>query len=169
MRRGGETAAGAPGRADESGLQTPASGLATPGGMASIPPGLETPGLIELRKRKIEEEMEMRDNPALYTVLQEKRTEKLGQAMMASTHVYDVSAAGPSKKRRDGDGIDVALDPSELEMDQKEIHSRLEQKIQDSRSHLIKDPEISDMLSRHIQDSKKKSKTDDGKKKKFKF
>lgn len=154
---------------DESGLQTPAGGTATPGGMASIPPGLETPGLIELRKRKIEEEMEMRENPALFTVLPEKRTERLGQSMMASTHVYDVSGAGPSKKRRDDGGIDVALDPSELEMDQSEMHSRLEQKIQDSRSHLIKDPEISDMLSRHIQDSKKKNKADDAKKKKFKF
>jgi splicing factor 3B subunit 2 len=165
-----ESTAGTAARADDSGLQTPASGLATPGGMASIPPGLETPGLIELRKRKIEEEMEMRDNPALFTVLPEKRTDKLGQSMMGSTHVYEVSGAGPSKKRREGDGVDVALDPSELEMDQQELRPLLEQKIQDTRSHLTKDPELGDMLSRHLQDSKKKSsKTDDAKKKKFKF
>ena len=39
--------------ADESGLATPASGLATPGGYSSsLPAGLETPGLIELRKER---------------------------------------------------------------------------------------------------------------------
>jgi len=31
------------------------SGLVTPGGFASVPAGMETPELIELRKKKIEE------------------------------------------------------------------------------------------------------------------
>lgn len=44
---------------DESGFVTPAEGLITPSGLASIPAGMETPDLIELRKRKqIEAEME---------------------------------------------------------------------------------------------------------------
>lgn len=42
----------------QSGLQTPAEGLATPSGFSSIPAGLETPELIELRKRRIEQDME---------------------------------------------------------------------------------------------------------------
>lgn len=43
---------------DQTGLVTPAEGLVTPSGMASIPTGLETPEIIELRKRKIENEMD---------------------------------------------------------------------------------------------------------------
>ena len=43
---------------EDSGLVTPAEGLATPSGLTSIPVGMETPDNIELRKRKIEAEME---------------------------------------------------------------------------------------------------------------
>ena len=38
------------------------------------------------------------DTPQLYTVLPEKRTDRVGQAMMGSTHVYDVAAASSSQK-----------------------------------------------------------------------
>ena len=34
------------------------SGLITPGGLSSVPAGMETPELIELRKKKIEEAMD---------------------------------------------------------------------------------------------------------------
>ena len=155
---------------DDSGLFTPSEGMSTPGGL-SVPPGLETPNMIELRKqRMIESEMESgEDQHKLYTVIPERSGERVGKAMMGSTHVYDVGAA---KSRRGDDGVSVALDPSELEMDPSEMNSRLEQKMQDSRSHLMKE-DLSDMVSRHISESKKKSKPqDDGKKKKsrdFKF
>lgn len=43
---------------DESGLVTPAEGMVTPSGLTSIPAGMETPDTIELRKKKIESEME---------------------------------------------------------------------------------------------------------------
>ncbi|XP_025929574.1 uncharacterized protein LOC112969942, partial [Apteryx rowi] len=44
---------------DETGFITPAdSGLITPGGFSSVPAGMETPELIELRKKKIEEAMD---------------------------------------------------------------------------------------------------------------
>lgn len=47
------------GAADESGLVTPAEGLITPSGLTSgVPHGMETPDTIELRKKKIESEME---------------------------------------------------------------------------------------------------------------
>lgn len=46
------------GEIDQSGLVTPAEGLATPSGFTSVPAGLETPDMIELRKKKIESEME---------------------------------------------------------------------------------------------------------------
>lgn len=43
---------------DESGLVTPAEGMITPSGLTSVPAGMETPDTIELRKKKIESEME---------------------------------------------------------------------------------------------------------------
>lgn len=44
---------------DESGLVTPADGgLVTPSGLTSVPAGMETPDTIELRKKKIENEMD---------------------------------------------------------------------------------------------------------------
>jgi splicing factor 3B subunit 2 len=47
------------GAADESGLVTPAEGLITPSGLTTgVPHGMETPDTIELRKKKIESEME---------------------------------------------------------------------------------------------------------------
>lgn len=48
----------AEGEGDQTGLITPAEGLVTPSGITSIPAGLETPEIIELRKKKIESEME---------------------------------------------------------------------------------------------------------------
>lgn len=44
---------------DESGLVTPAEGMVTPSGLTSmVTAGMETPDTIELRKKKIESEME---------------------------------------------------------------------------------------------------------------
>ena len=60
--------------------------------MTSVPVGMETPDLIELRKKRIEDAMDQGgDTPALYTVLPEKRT-NIGGAMMGSAHVYDMTA-----------------------------------------------------------------------------
>lgn len=85
--------------AAKAGLQTPVldgAGVATPSGMSSVGLGQETPELLELRKKRIEAEMEGGETPSLYTVLPEKRGERVGAAMMGSTHTYDVrkGAAG---------------------------------------------------------------------------
>ena len=65
---------------DHTGLQTPLvdAGLATPSGMSSVAGGLglETPELIELRKRKIEADMEGGETPSLFTILPEKHNER---------------------------------------------------------------------------------------------
>jgi splicing factor 3B subunit 2 len=55
---------------------------------------METPDMIELRKKCIEDAMEQDgDTPALYQVLQEKKI-SVGAAMMGSAHVYDIPAVG---------------------------------------------------------------------------
>ncbi|XP_070180987.1 splicing factor 3B subunit 2-like isoform X2 [Littorina saxatilis] len=87
---------------DDTGLVTPAEGLVTPSGLTSIPVGVETPDMIELRKRRIEDDMDQGgDTPALYTVLPEKKT-AVGQAMMGSAHIYDLT--GKRKKQQADSG-----------------------------------------------------------------
>ena len=67
------------------------SGLITPSGLTSIPTGMETPDMIELRKKKIEDAMEQgAETPQLYQVIPEKKT-AVGAAMVGSTHVYDMA------------------------------------------------------------------------------
>uniref|UniRef100_A0A2M4BCS8 Putative splicing factor 3b subunit 2 n=1 Tax=Anopheles marajoara TaxID=58244 RepID=A0A2M4BCS8_9DIPT len=164
---------------DESGLVTPAEGLVTPSGLTSgVPAGMETPDTIELRKKKIESEMEDNETPVLYHVLPEKRNERIGGAMMASTHVYDIGAAGggagpaggaagaaAGTGRRGGGGggvdregmVELALDPSELDLDNEAMAQRYEQQMREQQSHLQKE-DLSDMLAEHVARQKSKRK-----------
>ncbi|XP_052894147.1 splicing factor 3B subunit 2 [Anopheles moucheti] len=164
---------------DESGLITPAEGLVTPSGLTSgVPAGMETPDTIELRKKKIESEMEDNETPVLYHVLPEKRNERIGAAMMASTHVYDISAAGGAGgpgaggpaagaggrgAGRSGGPVDregmveLALDPSELDLDNDAMAQRYEQQMREQQSHLQKE-DLSDMLAEHVARQKSKRK-----------
>lgn len=159
---------------DESGLVTPAEGLATPSGLTSVPAGMETPDTIELRKKKIESEMEDNETPVLYQVLPEKRNERIGGSMMGSTHVYDMTAATTGKSAAtathrgiqpsigDREGmVELALDPSELDMDNDAMAQRYEQQMREQQSHLQKE-DLSDMLAEHVarQKSKRKKQTD---------
>ncbi|KAJ5080394.1 splicing factor 3b subunit 2 [Anaeramoeba ignava] len=69
-------------------------------GITSIPIGFETPDMINLRKGKIkdkenqEEEKKQKssiqkEEPTLYTVLEEKNT-KIGKELVGSSHVYEI-------------------------------------------------------------------------------
>uniref|UniRef100_A0A182J6V8 PSP proline-rich domain-containing protein n=1 Tax=Anopheles atroparvus TaxID=41427 RepID=A0A182J6V8_ANOAO len=167
---------------DESGLITPAEGLVTPSGLTSgVPAGMETPDTIELRKKKIESEMEDNETPVLYHVLPEKRNERIGSSMMASTHVYDIGAAGAGgaaasaaaaaaaaaagggRAGRGGQPVDregmveLALDPSELDLDNEAMAQRYEQQLREQQSHLQKE-DLSDMLAEHVARQKSKRK-----------
>lgn len=54
--------------------------------------GVETPDMIELRKKRIEDAMDQGgETPALYQVLPEKKS-AVGGAMMGSSHIYDMTA-----------------------------------------------------------------------------
>jgi splicing factor 3B subunit 2 len=159
----GEDLAGAP---DESGLATPA-GLETPSGLTSgVPAGMETPDSIELRKKKIEAEMEDNETPVLYHVVPEKRNDRIGGAMMASTHVYDLTTASgalpPQATRKtvvvEREGmVELALNPDELDMDNEAMAQRYEQQMREQQSHLQKE-DLSDMLAEHVARQKSKRK-----------
>ncbi|XP_075221871.1 splicing factor 3B subunit 2-like [Lycorma delicatula] len=157
---------GVEGEPDRSGLVTPAEGLITPSGITSIPAGLETPEIIELRKKKIESEMEGNETPALFQVLAEKRVERVGGAMMGSTHIYDIGGAaaggtvsvGGTTGRRGQDTVEVALDPSELDLvDTDAMAARYEQQLREQQSQLQKE-DLSDMLAEHVARQKNKRK-----------
>ncbi|XP_050427617.1 splicing factor 3B subunit 2 [Adelges cooleyi] len=118
---------------DASGIATPvAEGLATPSGiMSGLPSGYETPEYIELRKRKIESEMETSEQQPLYHVLPEKKVDTVRGSMMASTHMYDIPTTVTNKPGE----VEVSLDPSELELagDVEAMAARYEQRMKDQQ------------------------------------
>ncbi|XP_005039279.1 PREDICTED: splicing factor 3B subunit 2-like [Ficedula albicollis] len=157
---------------DETGFITPAdSGLITPGGF-SVSAGLETPELIELRKKKTEEAMDGSETPQLFTVVPEKRTTSVGTAMMGSTRIYDMSAVmgrkGPVAAAR---GVEVALAPEELELEPTAMTQKYEEQVREQQEQVEED--FSDTMAKQKQ-KKRKAQTQDarggGKKyKEFKF
>ncbi|XP_069750222.1 splicing factor 3B subunit 2 [Narcine bancroftii] len=142
---------------DDTGFITPAdSGLITPGGFSSVPAGMETPELIELRKKKIEEAMDGGETPQLYIPVPEKRTATIGGAMMGSTHIYDMSAVmsrkGPAPETQ---GIEVALAPEELELDPTAMTLKYEERVREQQAQVEKE-DFSDMVAEHAAKQKQK-------------
>lgn len=112
------------------------------------------------------------ETPVLYQVLPEKRTDRVGASMMGSTHVYDLStatgkppqnlAAHRTQPVGDREGmIELALDPSELDMDNDAMAQRYEQQMREQQSHLQKE-DLSDMLAEHVARQKSKRKRQQG-------
>lgn len=86
---------------------------------------------------------------------------------MGSTHVYDIASATkaaaaaalraqPSLGDREG-MVELALDPSELDMDNDAMAQRYEQQMREQQSHLQKE-DLSDMLAEHVARQKSKRK-----------
>lgn len=82
--------------------------------------------------------------------------------MMGSSHVYDMSninAPPPpqiSKRGTDREGmVELALDPSELDMDSDAMAVRYEQQMRENQSQLQKE-DLSDMLAEHVAKQKVK-------------
>lgn len=161
---------------DASGLVTPGpEGLVTPSGITSVPMGMETPDMIELRKKRIEDAMDQGgETPALYTILPEKKA-AVGGAMMGSAHVYDTTAVTAGKKDKPGtEGIEVALNPEELDLDSAAMQAKYDQTMREKQNQLEKE-DLSDMVAEHAakQKKRKKQQQDSGKSakkyKEFKF
>lgn len=94
--------------------------------------------------------------------------------MMGSTHVYDMSTAAGTKPPQNIPGInrgatapdregmvELALDPSELDMDNDAMAQRYEQQMREQQSHLQKE-DLSDMLAEHVAKQKSKRKRQQG-------
>ncbi|OCT84196.1 hypothetical protein XELAEV_18022337mg [Xenopus laevis] len=142
---------------DETGFITPAdSGLITPGGFSSVPAGMETPELIELRKKKIEEAMDGTETPQLFTVLPEKRTATVGGAMMGSTHIYEMATAMSRRGiATEPQGVEIALAPEELELDPSAMTQKYEERVREAQEQVQKE-DFSDMVAEHAAKQKQK-------------
>ncbi|KAH9505181.1 Splicing factor 3B subunit 2 [Bulinus truncatus] len=150
---------------DETGLITPADGLMTPGGITSVPLGMETPDQIELRKKRIEDAMDQGgDTPALYQILPEKKT-SVGANLMGSAHVYDIAAVQKKPGDKAGaEAVEVTLNPEELDLDTAAMQAKYEQTVREQQSQLEKE-DLSDMVAAHAakQRKRKKAQQDTGK------
>ncbi|KAJ1662624.1 hypothetical protein IW140_005712 [Coemansia sp. RSA 1813] len=141
-------------------------------GLASIPSGLETPSVIQLRKQAASAGQEA--NRQLYTVLPEKETFKL-EGIMGSTFTYDMSNALGSSKRQAagqgnpissemaskksskkdkhmGKGVDITLDAANLDnMDEEALKARYEEAASEAHcgpGGAIQE-DLSDMVAEH--------------------
>lgn len=150
-----------------SGMATPIvdAGMATPSGMSSVGamPGQETPELIELRKRKIEADMEGGETPNLYTILPERKKDNVGAGMMGSTHTYDLPGATGSKSRLDTGAVEMALNPDEVDMiDSDAMQARAEAALREKQASLANE-DLSDMVAEHAARQTNKRKRQEGK------
>merc|ERR1719228_1198142 len=154
---------------ETSGMQTPIvdAGMATPSGMSSVgAPGQETPELIELRKRKIEADMEGGETPNLYTILPERKNDRIGAGMMASTHTYDLPGAMPASggsKRLDPGAVEMALNPDEVDLiDSDALQAKAEAAMREKQASLANE-DLSDMVAEHAAKQSNKRKRQAGK------
>jgi len=147
----------------DTGLQTPVvdPGLlsTTPSGATSVGgAGLETPDMIELRKRRIEADMEGGETPSLpYTVIPERQNARIGASMMGSTHTYDIKGTAKGKPGSEA-AVEMALNPEEIdEMDSEAMALRAEAALREQQANLAKE-DLSDMVAEHAAKQRNKRK-----------
>ncbi|CAF1132172.1 unnamed protein product [Adineta steineri] len=147
-----------------AGFQTPhgSEGFATPSGTQSSILGTETPQQFELRKSRFHAEMDGDVTPSLYTVLPEKNV-GVGQSSLLSTNrVYDFQAIRKDQMGQSGTnrpdtsgGVDIALNPDELDMNSQALEARYRQELNNKE---IAKEDLSDMVSDHLNKTNKKRK-----------
>lgn len=147
--------------AEIDGMATPLTeGLATPSGITTGVTGLETPDTIELRKgRRIEDGLAGADTPAAYHIIPEKRVDRVGGQMMASTHVYDLTKKiGVSEG-----GVEVSLDPDAIDLDQGKLQEKYDEQLRKQTRGDDRE-DLSDMVAEHAAGQNRKRKVQEQKK-----
>ncbi|KAJ1917012.1 hypothetical protein GGI09_006535 [Coemansia sp. S100] len=144
-------------------------------GMASMPSGLETPSVLQLRKQAVGSgEATDTSKKSLYTILPEQATSRL-DGFMASQYTYDMSKAldpskkattansgGAKKSKPMGTGVDIALDASEIEgLDQEALQARYEEAAEATlgAGGNAAQEDLSDMVAQHAAAQTRKRKT----------
>merc|ERR1712041_15827 len=127
---------------------------------------------LELRKRRIEADMEGGETPSLpYQIIAERKNDRIGASMMGSTHTYDLGKR-TGKGGREDTRVEMALNPEEIEnMDSETMAIRAEAALREQQSQLAKE-DLSDMVAEHAAKQKNKRKAqaakEDPKAKKYK-
>lgn len=130
---------------EDAGLKTP--GYITPSGTSTTGAGLETPDMIELRKRKTQIESDMEsvsgtETPHLYKILPEKAS-NVGASMMGSSKVYDISHAKKAAMLQEAmisgissqsGTIDMALNPEELDIESNPLDQQFDASLQSDKA-----------------------------------
>lgn len=106
----------------------------------------------------------------------EKKADKFGKDMMGSMHVYDFASlsksSGSKASSSRNDGVEVTLDPSELEsgqmLDSYQMEKRYEQTLREQSSGNPHE-DLSDMVAEYNAKKRKKEKDNKAKKYQFKF
>lgn len=96
------------------------------------------------------------ENPQLYQVLQEKKSDRIGKEMMGSTHTYEIPITG-SVYLKKGQNVDIALDPSELELDPQAMKAKVDEQIKQQPNNLVTE-DFSNMVAEHAARQKRKHK-----------
>ncbi|CAB3397555.1 unnamed protein product [Caenorhabditis bovis] len=155
-------------KADGFVTPAPPEGLVTPSGITTGVTGLETPDTIELRKGKRTEESSLHgsDTPAAaYHIIPEKKNDRIGNQMMASTHTYDLS----KKQAVREDGVDISLDPDAIDMDEGKLAERYEEQLRKRKTRDDDDEDredLTDMVAEHSAKQNRKRKAQEEKKNK---
>eukprot|EP00126_Sphaerothecum_destruens_P009445 Sdes_comp20509_c0_seq1m15013 len=155
---------------DAAGLETPIvqSGFAS---VASVQ-GLQTPSVLELRKRKlIEDQMDEGEisGKSLYTIVPEKTVSSAATAgksgILGTQHVYDISqVSGAGRKNMPASfsgasGVELSLDPSNLDVLENEalLKNRYDEKLKEANQSIRKE-DFSSMVNEHIENQNKRKK-----------
>ncbi|KAL3083052.1 hypothetical protein niasHS_010854 [Heterodera schachtii] len=152
----------------EGGYVTPAptEGFVTPSGITTVP-GVETPSsTIELRKKRTMDESSLSGPetpaPPLYTILAEKKVDRVGTQLMATSHVYDIAAQ--RKIPVPNEGVEVSLNPEELE-DQGGLERKYEEQLRkQAKIRMENEEDFSDMVAEHSAKQNRKRKVQEQKK-----
>jgi splicing factor 3B subunit 2 len=132
-------------------------------GIESVP-GIETPDQIELRKFSAQSTEEKK----LYQILPQKQA-TVGSSLMGSAYTYELNK-GEEKQKVDlikskkTEEIDIALDPSELELPESEIQKKFQQVLEEREkakqaAQRVTEPEDSHKRKAEPKESKKAKKT----------
>ena len=166
-----EEGAGAEARS-ELGEEEMAAGIASiASGYSSLPSGVETPSVIDLRKAGKAAEAPKQ----LYTVLEERAASVDAKSLMGASHTYVVPGAGGKAAKGGGDKGDVAitLRPEDLEagLDDADLLARMREAEAAQKAGSAQHEDFSDMVAEHAQKAKRKldAKKSDKEAKKFKF
>lgn len=148
-------------------------GIQSVDSLSSIPTGLETPDVIDLRKQQKKE-----PEKPLYKVLEQKEAKIAPGTLLGTSHTYALSDATqdkPAAKSVDflrgqrSDRVEVSLNPEELEAMENVLPAKYEEAREEEKLHNKKE-DSSDLVAEKAKKRKQKMQEKDKKSKKaFKF